>query len=54
MNEIEKGYRRRSDLRKDENGDLLEDSYNILNRWKNCCQLLNVLGINDVRQTELH
>jgi hypothetical protein len=28
---------------KDENGDLLADSHNILNRLKNCCsQLLNV------------
>jgi hypothetical protein len=40
---------------KDENGDLLADSHNILNRWKNYfCQLLNVHGVNDVRQTEIH
>jgi hypothetical protein len=40
---------------KDENGDLLADSYNILNRWKNCfCQLLNVHYVSDVRQIEIH
>jgi hypothetical protein len=37
------------------NGDLLADSHSILNRWKNYfCQLLNVHGVNDVRQTEIH
>jgi hypothetical protein len=40
---------------KEENGDLLADSHSILNRWKNhSCQLLNVHGVNDVRQTEIH
>jgi hypothetical protein len=40
---------------KEENGDLLADSYSILSRWKNYfCQLLNVHGVNDVRQTEIH
>jgi hypothetical protein len=37
---------------KDENGDLLADSYNILNRWKNYSQLLNVHNVSDVRQIE--
>jgi hypothetical protein len=38
----------------DENGDLLADTHSILNRWKNYfCQLLNVHGINDFRQTEV-
>jgi hypothetical protein len=36
-------------------GDLLADSHGILNRWKNYfCQLLNVHGVSDVRQTEIH
>jgi hypothetical protein len=40
---------------KEKNSDLLADSHSILNRWKNYfCQLLNVLGVNDVRQTEIH
>jgi hypothetical protein len=40
---------------KEKNGDLLADSSSILNRWKNYfCQLFNVHGVNDVRQTEIH
>jgi hypothetical protein len=40
---------------KDENGDMVADAYNILNMWKNYfCQILNVHGINNVRQTEMH
>jgi hypothetical protein len=35
---------------KDENADLLADSDNILNRWKNYFQLLNV----HIRQIEIH
>jgi hypothetical protein len=39
----------------DENGDLLADSHNILNRWKNYfSQLLIVHNVNDVRQIEVH
>jgi hypothetical protein len=36
INEFKKGYQPRSKLVKDENVDLLADSHNILNRWKNC------------------
>jgi hypothetical protein len=40
---------------KDEKGDLLADSHNILNRWKNyLSQLLNVHNVSDVRQMEVH
>jgi hypothetical protein len=40
---------------KDENGDLLADSHNVLNRWKNCfSQLLNVHRVADVRQIEIY
>jgi hypothetical protein len=35
MNEFKKGYQPRTNLVKDENDDLLADSHNILNRWKN-------------------
>jgi hypothetical protein len=39
---------------KDENDDLLVDSHNILNRWKNYFpQLLNVHNVGDVRQIEV-
>jgi hypothetical protein len=37
-----------------ENGDLLADSHNILNRWKNFPQLLNVHNASDFRQIEVH
>jgi hypothetical protein len=40
---------------KDENGALLADSNNILNRWKNYfSQLLNVHRVSEVRQIEIH
>jgi hypothetical protein len=40
---------------KDENGDLLADSHNILNRWRNYIfRLLNVHNVSDVRQIEVH
>jgi hypothetical protein len=35
INEFKWGYQSRNNLGKDENGDLLPDSHNILNRWKN-------------------
>jgi hypothetical protein len=35
INEFKRGYQPRNYLVKDENGDLLADSHNILNRWKN-------------------
>jgi hypothetical protein len=39
----------------DENVDLLADSQNILNRWKNYfSQLLNVHRVSDVRQIQIH
>jgi hypothetical protein len=39
---------------KDENGDLIADSDNILNRWRNYfCQLVNVNRVSDVKQMEI-
>jgi hypothetical protein len=39
---------------KDENGDLLADSRNILNGWKNYLSLLlNVYRVRDVRKIEI-
>jgi hypothetical protein len=35
INEFKRGYQLRNNLVKDENGDLLVDSHNILDRWKN-------------------
>jgi len=42
-------------LLKEEKGDQLANMYSTLNRWKkHYCQLLNILCINDVTQTEIH
>jgi hypothetical protein len=55
INEFKRGYQPRSNLVKDEKGDLLADSHIILNRWKNYfSQLLNVPNVSDVRQIEVH
>jgi hypothetical protein len=46
INYFKKGYQPRSNLVRDENGDFLADSHNILNRWKNYfSQLLNIRGV---------
>jgi hypothetical protein len=55
ITEFKKGYQPRTYLVKDERGNLLVDPQKMLNRWKNYfCQLLNLWGVGDVRQTELH
>jgi hypothetical protein len=55
INDFERAYQPGSNIVKDENHDLLSDSHNILNRWKNYfCQLLNVHRVSDVRQLEIH
>jgi hypothetical protein len=47
ISELKKGYKPRTNMVKEENGDLLVGSHIILNRWKNdFCQLLNVHGVN--------
>jgi hypothetical protein len=54
-NEFKKCYQPITNTVKEKNGDLLADSHSILNRWKNYfCQLLNVHGVSDVRQTRIH
>jgi hypothetical protein len=43
INKLKKGYQPSSNFVKDENGDMLANPHNILNRWKNhFTQLLNV------------
>jgi hypothetical protein len=55
INEFKKGYQPRTNLVKDEGGDLLAYYHKILNRWKNYfCQLFNVHRAGAVRQTEMH
>jgi len=49
-----KDYHPRQNIVKDEKSDLVTDSHSILARWMNhFSQLLNVHGVNDVRQTEI-
>jgi hypothetical protein len=55
INEFKKGCQPRTNLVKDERGDLLADPHKILNRWKNYFrELLNVHGAGGFRQTEIH
>jgi hypothetical protein len=54
INEFKNGYQPVTNLVKDENDDLLANLHSILNRWKNYYHLLNVHGVKDVRQTEMH
>ena len=55
INDFKKGYQPRSIIEKDEKGDLLADSRSIMARWRNYfSQLLNIHGVNDVRQVEIH
>jgi len=44
-NDFKKGYQPRCNIVKDEKGDLVADSHNIVVRWRNYfSQLFNVLG----------
>jgi hypothetical protein len=55
INEFKRGYQPRTNVVKDEKGDLVADSHSILARWRNhFSQPLNIHGVNDVRQTEVH
>jgi hypothetical protein len=58
INYFKKGYQPRANIvkdEKDEKVDLVTDSYGILARWRNhFSQLLNVHGVNNVRQTEMY
>jgi hypothetical protein len=55
INDFKKGYQPRTNIEKDEQGDLVVDSHSISARWRNYfSQVLNVHGVNDVRQAEIH
>jgi len=55
INNFKKGYQPRTNIVKDDKVDLVADSHSNLARWRNYFSLiLNVHGINDVRQTEIH
>jgi hypothetical protein len=55
ITEFKKGYQPKTNMVKDERGDLLVDPQKILTKWKNYfCQLLKVQGPGSIRQTEIH
>ena len=54
INDFKKDYQPRTNIIKDENGDLVTDSHSTLAMWRNhFSQPLNVNGDNDVRQREI-
>ena len=55
ISDFKKGYWPRTNIVKDEKGDLVADSHSVMTRRRNhFSQLLNAHGVNDVRQTEIH
>jgi len=55
ISDFKKGYQPRTNIVKGEKGDLVADSHSILARWRNhFSQLLNIHGVTDVRETEIH
>jgi hypothetical protein len=49
-NNFKKGYQPRTNIVKDEKGDLFTDCHRIFARWRdNFSQLFNVHGVSDVR-----
>jgi hypothetical protein len=47
INDFKKGYQPRTNVVKDENGDLVADSHSILARWRShSFQLLNIHGVS--------
>jgi hypothetical protein len=52
---LKKGSQPRTNSVKNERGTLLAYPHKILNSWKNYfCELLNVHGVGDAKQTEMH
>jgi len=55
INDFKKGYQPRTNIVKDEKGELVTNIHSILARWRNhFSQLFIVHGVNVVRQTERH
>jgi len=55
ISDFKTGYQPRTNIVKDEKGDLVTGCHSILAWWRNhFSQLLNIHGVNDVRQTEIH
>jgi hypothetical protein len=54
IKEFKSDYQPINNLIKHKNGDLLADSLNILNMWKNYFPQLIVHNVNDVGEIEVH
>jgi hypothetical protein len=55
INAFKNRYQPRTVIVKDEKGDLVPDSHSIMARWRNYfSQILNVHGVSDFRQAEIH
>jgi len=55
ISDFKKAYQPRNKVVKDGKDDLITDSHSILPRWrKHFSQQLNIYGINDVKQAEIH
>ena len=51
VNDFKRVYQTRSNIIKDEKGDLFTDYHSILAKWRDhFCQILNEHGFTDVRQ----
>jgi hypothetical protein len=54
INKFKKGYQTLMNIIKDENGNLLADPQNVLNRWKDFFnRVLKVHGVHSVRQKNI-
>jgi len=54
-NDFKRGYQPRTNIVKDEKGDMVTDCLSIEARWRNhFSYLLNLREVNDVKQAELH
>jgi hypothetical protein len=55
ISDLKTRYQPRTHIVKNERGELVADSHSILARWMNhFSQLLEIHGVNDVTQTEIH
>ena len=55
INDFKKGYQPRTNIIKDETGDLVTGYYSILVRWRDFfSQLLKVQGVNYIKHTDIH
>jgi transposase len=55
INNFKKGYQLKTNMVKNEKGDLVADRHSVLTRYRNHFpQLFNTQGVNDIRQTVIH